>query len=178
MAAELLRRARRRRQRRGAAATEGVIIATFFVFIFACMWGALTFHWEKVRVMKEARAQVWMYALNNCSGSGGTTVNGGDSFMNDIASNAGNAGNNGPPGEANNQFGNVTDSSLNDDAGYAQVEVTGSVTMPGLIGGKSYVPTGKMYVRCNEEPADDNILDIAKKAMGIAKDLFSLTDIF
>jgi hypothetical protein len=171
MASEILRRARKRRLRRGAAATEGVIIATFFVFMFACMWGALTFHHEKIRVMREARAQAWMYALNACSGGGGTTVAGGDDVLGDVASNAGNAGSSSPP-DTDNEYANVGDSQLTEDSGYAWVQVDGSVTMPGLIGGTSYQPAGKMYLRCNEDPPPDNLLDIAKKAIKTLAGIF------
>jgi hypothetical protein len=171
MAASILSRVRRNRARRGAAATEGLIIATFFVFIFACMWGALTFHHEKIRVMRTARAQAWLYALNACEGGGGSTTDGGGSVMGDLASNSSNSGASSPP-DTQNDYANIGDSQLSEDSGYAWVQVNGSVTMPGLIGGSSYVPEGKMYMRCNEEKPPDNLLDIAKRAIGILAGIF------
>jgi hypothetical protein len=171
MASQLLLRVRRRRLRRGAAFTEGVIVAAFFVFIFACLWGALTFHHEKIRVMREARAQAWLYALNSCQGSGGTTIDGGSDVIGDISSEAGNAGSNSPP-DTQNEYANIGDSQLSEDSGYAWVQVDGAVTMPGLVGGASYMPQGKMYLRCNEDPPPDNLLDMAKNAIGIVAGLF------
>jgi hypothetical protein len=171
MATTIVSRLRRRRSRRGAAATEGVIIATFFVFIFACMWGALTFHHEKIRVMREARAQAWLYALNSCKGSGGTKMDGGGDVLDDLSSNTGNSGGPTPP-STDNDYANVEDSQLTQDSGYAWVQVNGSVAMPGLIGGKAYQPEGKMYLRCNEDPPADNLLDIAKKAIKTLAGIF------
>jgi hypothetical protein len=171
MAPLTVSRLRRRRLRRGAAATEGVVIATFFVFIFACMWGALTFHHEKIRVMREARAQAWLYALNACEGGGGTKSGGGSDVLGDLKANTDTSG--GPTAEnSQNEFANVEDSKLTKDSGYASVSVVGSVAMPGLIGGASYQPDGKMYMRCNEDPPPDNLLDIGKKAMTIIKGMF------
>jgi hypothetical protein len=171
MAAALISRMRRRRARRGAAATEGVIIATFFVFIFACMWGALTFHHEKIRVMREARAQAWLYALNACKGSGGTTVDGGGDVLGDLASNTDASG--GPtPENSQNDYANVEDSKLTQDSGYASIQVDGNVAMPGLIGGTSYTPTGKMYLRCNEAAPEDSPLAIARKAIKTLAGIF------
>lgn len=172
MSPSVLIRAKKRRLQRGAAFTEGVIIAAFFVFIFASMWGALTFHHEKIRVMREARAQAWVYALNACSGNGGTTVDGGGDVLGDIANNAGNAGSGAPPDTNEPETPSLGDSELTEDSGYASTVVNGSVTMPGLIGGQSYVPSGKMYIRCNEEPPPDNLLDLAKKAFNIVAGLF------
>lgn len=172
MASAIVSRIRRNRARRGAAATEGVIIATFFVFIFACMWGALTFHHEKVRVMREARAQAWQYALNSCKGSGGSVVDGGGDVLGDINSNAANAGSNPAPNTDEPDTPSLGDSELTEDSGYAWTKVDGAVTMPGLIGGASYMPEGKMYIRCNEDPPDDNILDMGKKAFSMIADVF------
>ncbi len=171
MASAIVSRIRRNRARRGAAATEGVIIATFFVFIFACMWGALTFHHEKIKVMRQARAQAWLYALNACQGGGGSTMDGGGDVLGDLASNSANSGASSPP-DTQNDYANIDDSQLSEDSGYAWVQVKGSVTMPGLIGGNSYVPEGKMYLRCNEDPPPDNLLDLAKKAIKILAGMF------
>ncbi len=169
MAPRLFDRIRKRRRTRGAAATEAAVTAVFFVFIFACMWGAVTYHVEKLRVMKEARADGWNYALNSCSGSEGTTVSGGD-FMSGIdgegAPAAGVNGTNAQP--ANSQdIPQFQDSALNDDMGYAVVEGTGAVTMPGLIGGTSYAPKSKFYVRCNEDPPPTSLGDLASTAWGL-----------
>lgn len=176
MAAKVLERVRSRRRRRGAAATEGVIVATFFVFMFACMWGALTFHWEKVRVMKEARAEAWMYALNACKGGGantGLTPGEADSdVLGGISSNAGNAGISSPEPESS-EVPNVADvGGVNEEKGYATTTVTGAVSMPGLIGGSSHSPTGKMYIRCNEEHPPQDFFQLAKTAFNMAKDLW------
>lgn len=171
MATELVRRARKRRSSRGAAATEGVIVATLFLLLFAGLWGALTFHHEKIRVMRDARAQAWNYALGACQGGGGAVASGGGQVLDDLASESDNAGSN-PPPDTENQYANIEDSKLSEDSGYAASEVAGSVKMPGLIGGASYTPTGKMYLRCNEDPPPDNLLEIGKRAMNIAVGVF------
>jgi hypothetical protein len=158
MTAPTLRTARRLRRQRGAAAVEAVIVATFFVVIFACMWGAVKFHHEKIRVMKVARAQAWGQAVDACQGGG--------DVLDDLAANGTTSGAAKPP-NTDNDYANVEDSKLTKDSGYASVQVAGSATMPGLIGGTSYVPTGRMKIRCNEDPPPETLMQKAKKAMDI-----------
>lgn len=138
------------------------------------MWGAVTFHAEKIRVGKVARANGWNYALNACSGSGASTVDGGDNVMSGIDSATSTAGNNPtssmPGGETN--VPSYSDSGLNDEKGYAFSEETGSVSMPGLIGGTGYEPRGYLYVRCNEDPPPENLGDLAMNAFKMAKGLW------
>ena len=122
--------------------------------------------------MRDARAQAWNYALNACKGSGGQTVDGGDDVLGQINDNAANAGSNPAPNTDEPETPSLGDSQLSEDSGYAWTQVDGNVSMPGLIGGTSYVPVGKMYIRCNEEKPPDNLLDLAKRAFNIIKGIF------
>jgi hypothetical protein len=136
-----------------------VIVAALFVVVFACMWGALRFHHEKLRVMREARAQAWTSAVGACQGGGGDVLD-------DIASNAQNSGSPAAP-DTDNDYANIEDSTLTNDSGYTSAQVEGFVAMPGLIGGTAYAPTGRMFIRCNEDPPPDDLLQIARQAMKI-----------
>ena len=59
----------RRKGQRGAALVEAVVVIPFFIIIFASMIFIGQLYGEKQRTMREAKQNVWVYAMGNCEGS-------------------------------------------------------------------------------------------------------------
>jgi len=163
-----IRKARNRRRQRGAAMTESAIIAAFMVIQFACMWAAVSYERAKIMVMNEARAEAWAQAIKPCGGGGGDV-------MGDIGGATGDASSpNMPNTGESNQYIDIGSTSMGKDAGYVTITRQRNVTFPGIIGGKSYMMSSRMHMRCNEPPGPETPWDFFKQAFGVVKGLFGL----
>jgi hypothetical protein len=132
--------------------TESAIIAMVMVIIFACMWAAVSYEHAKIRVMDEARAQSWGQALagTNCSG-------GGEDLSGQMNANSQDANSDATPDTSGiDSTIPVAGNAAFSDSGYVTVELKRNVQFPGLIGGKSYTMWGRMHMRCNEKPNNDD----------------------
>ena len=157
----------RRKRERGAAAVEGAMTATLFVLIFGGMLSAQAFFRGKIEAMGEARQVAWAQAMNACESGGG------DDLLSGAESAPGSEPVNTGLSEASDY--NVGVGDLGQDSGY--VDITGvkrTVVNKAPIGGGTYSPVGKFYVRCNEPPCsgvcENSMWELIKKAFGVATD--------
>ena len=150
---------------------ESAIIAMVMVIIFACMWGAVSYHKAKLQAMDQARAQGWAQALQACSGN--------ESVASDIGNAVGESGSEGMPSTSeSDQFYDIKSNDAFKDSGYITITKSKNVKFPGVIGGQSFDMQGKMHMRCNEPKKNDDGEKYFKIVLAAGIALYALLAIF
>ena len=157
----------RRKGQRGAALVEAVVVIPFFIIIFASMIFIGQLYGEKQRTMREAKQNVWVYAMSNCEGS-----------MSNVSSES----DGDPASQMNSQDPNVNTNptqqfsgssagmaKLDQDMGTASSTVTGAVTASKGIGGFTNKLSTTTRMQCNEAPIDGDLFGVFKFAWNLFK---------
>jgi hypothetical protein len=130
---------------------EGAVVASVFVILFACLWAALSYHANKIRVMESARSEAWPAALDACPGDGNAFVDVGDHVNPHVA----------------DDYADLDKSSLAVESGHVKVERLKAVTFPGVIGGTTVTMKGRMFLRCNEPKSPETAGQFFKQGFAV-----------
>lgn len=148
------------RRRRGAAMVEAVVAIPFFILIFVSILYVGKLYAQKQRTLREAKQEVWTYALNNCEGSVGNvsqSSGGGVTPMGGL-----NSKGVGITGKGAKYVNDSGGGGLTKDSGTAKATVKATVVADNLLGGFSNKLSTTTRMQCNEKPAQDSILGVLK----------------